>query len=64
MKATTPKKATPTRRKRAAHAEPVRAVSLDQVRRLNLEADVELQRGHHAAAERLAFRAAQLQGWA
>ncbi len=37
---------------------------MDPVRRLNLEADIELQRGHHAAAERLAFRALQLQGWA
>ena len=64
MKASAPKKIQPVRQKRGSHSEPPRAVPLDQVRRLNLEADVELQRGHHAAAERLAFRAAQLQGWA
>jgi hypothetical protein len=37
---------------------------VDQARRLAFEADLELQRGHHAAAERLAFRAAELQGLA
>ncbi len=37
---------------------------MDRARRLNLEADVEMQRGHHDAAERLARRAAELRGWA
>jgi hypothetical protein len=32
--------------------------------RLDLEASAELQLGHHAAAERLAHKAAALRGWA
>ncbi len=35
---------------------------LDMVRRLDLEAAVELQHGHIATAERLAHRAAELRG--
>ncbi len=46
------------------HPEPVCPALMDQIRRLDLEADIELQRGHHSAAERLAFRAAELRGWA
>ena len=32
--------------------------------RLDRLADRELQQGHHAVAERLAWRAAELRGWA
>ena len=38
--------------------------SLDLALRLMREADAELFAGHHAAAERLAHRAAELRGWA
>ena len=38
-------------------------LSMDQARRLLLESDAEMQAGHHAAAERLAHRAAELRGW-
>ena len=36
---------------------------MDLARRLLLEADVELQAGHHEAGERLAHRAMQLRGF-
>lgn len=36
---------------------------LDLAQRLLREADAELFAGHHAAAERLAHRAAELRGW-
>ena len=36
---------------------------MDLARRLDLEAGAELVLGHHAAAERLAHRAAELRGW-
>ena len=36
---------------------------LDLAQRLLREADIELFAGHHAAAERLAHRAAELRGW-
>ena len=35
---------------------------LDRARRLAVEADAELSAGHYAAAERLAWRAADLRG--
>ena len=38
-------------------------LSMDQARRLLLESDAEMQAGHHAAAERLAHRAAEMRGW-
>lgn len=34
----------------------------DRARRLDMEADAELQLGHHARAEYLALRAAELRG--
>ncbi len=36
---------------------------MDQARRLDLEADAELQHGHIARAEHLARQAAALRGW-
>ena len=36
--------------------------SMELARHLDREADVELSQGHHAAAERLAWRAAELRG--
>lgn len=42
---------------------PLIAYPLDLARRLDREADAELGMGHHAAAERLATRAAELRGF-
>ena len=42
---------------------PICLPPLDLALRLMREADVELFAGHHAAAERLAHRAAELRGW-
>ena len=53
-----PKNSNPKRRKLAPLPQPDHRAIL--VRRLEILADCELQHGHHAAAERLAWRAAAL----